>query len=109
MLADPNYAKTNSKYADYLEKLPKYEAIVAYLDKFLSEGVSNNLITWSERAKKEKKARLEALAKRRSTLFKNTNQDDIENDPDNNEGAYDTNIAGADAEGHCEHHTTELT
>lgn len=59
VLGNPDY-KHNAKYYEYDDKIPKYEEIVKYLDDFLNKGVTNEQITWSEKAKKERKSKLAA-------------------------------------------------
>lgn len=66
VLSNPNY-KHNPKYYEYDHKIPKYEEIVKYLDDFLNKGVTNELITWSEKAKKERKSKI-AAQRRKSKL-----------------------------------------
>lgn len=40
---------------EYDEKIPKYEELVKFIDNFLNKDVPKSLVTWSEKAKKDRK------------------------------------------------------
>jgi hypothetical protein len=74
LLLHPNYKASNEKLTEYDEKIPVYEELVKYLDGFLNKGVTNDLVTWSDKAKKERKREFQ----RRKSKEKNTQKDDQE-------------------------------
>ena len=56
--------------------------MIEYLDDYLFKEAPDSVITWSERAKKDRKARLEALKKQKSSLFKDESEHGSEDHED---------------------------
>ena len=53
---DKSY-KPLAKFQEYEDRVPKLQEEIDFFDDFLDKGVTNDLITWSEKAKKERRGK----------------------------------------------------